>query len=386
VTVRVPVSPDVLGWALDRTHDPDAVTRAMPKVLEWLAGDSQPTVKQLASFATRTGTPFGYLFLPRPPDLQLPVPDFREGFEGADLGEPSPDLLATVHQSIRRQDWYRDYVIDNGLAEVEVVARASNMDPTQAAAARRADLNYEVDERRGNWNDQRKYLLRAFEELGGLTVATSMVENNNYRMLDPNEFRGFSLVDRLAPLVFINTNQTLNGQIFTLAHEFAHVWRGVGGVSLEDMRWKPQSEVERWCNDVASEFLVPEADLRQRFASVRRLDLVEQMERLARTYKCGTLVVLQAINRTGLRNFDDYGATYDDEVERLKAFSAGKDDRGRGQFLYNQPYRIGERLSRALIDDALGGRTTLSEAVRLMSLKSLTNFDNYTRHLNRAGA
>jgi len=386
VTVRVPVSPDVLGWALDRTHDPDAVTRAMPKVLEWLAGDSQPTVKQLASFATRTGTPFGYLFLPRPPELQLPVPDFREGFEGADLGAPSPDLLATVHQSIRRQDWYRDYVIDNGLAEVEVVARASNMDPTQAAAAMRADLNYEVDKRRGNWNDQRKYLLRAFEELGALTVATSMVENNSYRMLDPNEFRGFSLVDRLAPLVFINTNQTLNGQIFTLAHEFAHVWRGVGGVSLEDMRWKPQSEVERWCNDVASEFLVPEADLRQRFASVRRLDLVEQMERLARTYRCGTLVVLQAINRTGLRNFDDYGATYDDEVERLKAFSAGKDDRGHGQFLYNQPYRIGERLSRALIDDALGGRTTLSEAVRLMSLKSLTNFDNYTRHLNRAGA
>jgi Zn-dependent peptidase ImmA (M78 family) len=383
MAVRVPVSPDVLGWALDRAHDPGAVTDAMPKVLEWIAGDSQPTVKQLATFASRTGTPFGYLFLPRPPDLELPVPDFREGFGGETLGDPSPDLLAVVHQSIRRQDWYRDYAIDNALAEVEVVGSAEDMSPTEAAADMREVLGYEVHQRRGSWNDQRKYLLRAFEDLGGLTVATSMVENNTHRMLDADEFRGFSLVDRLAPLVFINTKQTLNGQIFTLAHEFAHVWRGVGGVSLEDMRWRPQSRVERWCNDAASEFLVPAEDLRDRFASVRSLDLVDQLERLARTYRCGTLVVLQAINRTGLRKFDDYEATYDDEVERLKALAADRDDGGSGQFLYNQPYRIGERLSRALIDDALGGRTALSEAVRLMSLKSLTNFDNYARYLSR---
>lgn len=60
--------------------------------------------------------------------------------------------------------------------------------------------------------------MRAFEDLGGLTVATSMVENNTHRLLDPEEFRGFTLVDGLAPLVFVNTRQTLNGQLFTLAH------------------------------------------------------------------------------------------------------------------------------------------------------------------------
>lgn len=384
MAVRVEVSPDVLGWALDRAHDPEAVTDAMPQVLRWIAGDSQPTVKQLATFASRTGTPFGYLFLPRPPDLELPVPDFREGFAGETLGDPSADLLAVVHQSIRRQDWYRDYAIDNGLAEVEVVGSAEDKPPAETAAEMRAALGYEVSQRRGSWSDQRKHLLRAFEDLGGLTVATSMVGNNTHRMLDPNEFRGFSLVDRLAPLVFVNTRQTLNGQIFTLAHEFAHVWRGVGGVSLEDLRWRPQNRVERWCNDVASEFLVPADDLRNRYAAVQHLTLVDQLEQLARTYRCGTLVVLQAVNRTGLRTFDDYGATYDDEVARLKALAVDRDEGGSGQFLYNQPYRIGERLSRALINDALGGRTTLSEAVRLMSLKSLTNFDNYARYLGQS--
>jgi Zn-dependent peptidase ImmA (M78 family) len=343
-------------------------------------------VKQLTSFASRTGTPFGYLLLARPPDLELPVPDFREGYEGADLGDPSPDLLAVVHQSIRRQDWYRDYAIENGLPEVEVVGRAEDMNPAEAAADMREVLRFDVADRRGSWNDQRRYLLRAFEGIGGLTVATSMVENNTHRMLDPDEFRGFSLVDRQAPLVFVNTRQTINGQIFTLAHEFAHIWRGIGGVSLEDLRWEPQNAVERWCNEVASAFLVPPDDLRQRYPGVSRLPLVDQLERLARAYKCGTLVVLQAINRAGLRHFGDFGATYDAERDRLRALAEEKDEAGSGQFLYNQPYRIGERLSRALIDDALGGRTPLAEAVRLMSLKSITNFDNYARYLGRAGA
>lgn len=385
MAVRVPVAPDVLGWALDRAPDPEAVAHAFPKIFEWIAGDAQPTLKQLTSFASRTGTPFGYLLLPRPPALELPVPDFREGFEGSDLGEPSSDLLAVVHQSIRRQDWYRDYATDNGLAEVEVVGVASDMSANDAAARMRSVLNYEVGQRRGSWNDQRKYLLRAFEDIGGLTVVTSMVENNTHRLLDPDEFRGFALVDRLAPLVFVNARQTINGQIFTLAHEFAHVWRGVGGVSLEDMKWEPQSDVERWCNAVASEFLVPSDDLRRRFPSVRQFSLVEQLETLARAYKCGTLVILQAVNRVGVREFDDFAATYDEERQRLRALAEESDGGAGGTFLNNQPFRIGERLSRALIGDALSGRTPLSEAVRLMSLKSLSNFDNYAQHLRRGG-
>ena len=385
--VRVPVAADVLEWALDRAPDPGAVTHAMPKVLEWMAGDSQPTVKQLTTFATRTGTPFGYLLLQRPPDLELPVPDFREGFDGEELGDPSADLLAVVHQSIRRQDWYRDYAIDNALPPVEQVGSGEDVSVVEVAADMRQALDYEVRQRRGSWSDQRKRLLRAFEDLGGLTVATSMVENNTHRMLDPEEFRGFSLVDPLAPLVFVNTRQTINGQIFTLAHEFAHVWRGVGGVSLEDLRWRPQSRIERWCNDVASEFLVPAEHLRERFVDVRHREHVEQLEVLARTYKCGTLVVLQALNRTRLRRFDDFEVAYDTEVARLRALSEDREDAsGSGQFLYNQPYRIGERFSRAIIDDALGGRTTLAEAVRLTSLKSLTNFDNYAAYLSGASA
>jgi Zn-dependent peptidase ImmA (M78 family) len=310
----------------------------------------------------------------------LPIEDFREGFVGDRYRDPSVNLLAVLHQSIRRQDWYRDYAIENGFGEVGVVGRAAEMSALEAAADMRTSLGYEVASRTGNWADQRKRLLNAFEALGGLTVVTSMVENNTHRPLDPEEFRGFSLVDDVAPLVFVNARQTINGQLFTLAHEFAHVWKGVGGISDEDPRHDPQSDVERWCNAVASEFLVPGADLRRRYSTVRSLSLTEQIDQLAGVYRCGTLVVLQAIRRERLRDFTDFQADYDAEVERLRGFERSETGSG-GQFLYNQPFRIGTRLSRALISVAMAGRTRFTDAVRLMSFKSMKNFDSYASYL-----
>jgi len=380
MTVRVSVSPDVLLWALDRAPDPNAVTTALPGIDRWVSGEIAPTVKQLHDFAARTGTAYGYFFLPAPPAIDLPIEDFREGFDGDRYRDPSVNLLAVIHQSLRRQDWYRDYATENGFGEVEIVGRGAGMSAREAAADMRRSLDYEVRSRTGNRTDQRKRLLNAFEALGGLTVVTSMVENNTHRPLDSEEFRGFSLVDAIAPLVFVNARQTINGQLFTLAHEFAHVWKGIGGISDEDPRYDPQSDVERWCNAVASEFLVPSADLRQRYSAVSSLRLTDQIDRLASAYRCGTLVVLQAIRRERLYDFDDFQGDYDAEVERLRGFDRSETGAG-GQFIYNQPFRIGTRLSRALISDAMAGRTRFTDATRLMSFKSMKNFDSYASYL-----
>lgn len=115
-----------------------------------------------------------------------------------------------------------------------------------------------------------------------------MVDNNTRRPLDEKEFRGFALVDDIAPLIFVNTHQTLNGQIFTLAHEFAHVWRGASGIGSEDPRTEGQSEIERWCNAVASEVLVPRDDLAPRHANVATAALTEALDTLAHDFHCGT--------------------------------------------------------------------------------------------------
>lgn len=383
MTLRVPVSPAVLTWAVDRSGSSvDDIVDTFPKFDDWVAGERKPTLHQLEKLAAAAGVPLGYFFLERPPQLELPIPDFREGYRGL-RDEPSSDLLAVLHQSIRRRDWYREYATDNGLPEVEVVGIAADWDPHDAAADMRDRLGFEVTQRRGNSDDIRKHLLLAFESLGGLTVATSMVGNNTRRLLDPDEFRGFALVDRLAPMIFVNTHQTLNGQFFTIAHEAAHIWRGASGISLEDPAAEPQSEVEKWCNAVASEFLVPEVELQERFPAVANLRLTDQLERMASVFRCGTLVILQALRRTGVRDFEDFDAEYQAERERVMALASSAAGSG-GNFYFNQPFRIGERLSRAIIRDAMQGNTAMSEAIRLMSLKSLSNFDKYAQHLGAA--
>lgn len=58
---------------------------------------------------------------------------------------------------------------------------------------------------------------------------------------------------------------------------------------------------------------------------------------------------------------------------------------GRGGNHYNVlPFRVGERLSRALIADTMEGRTPVSEAMRLMSMQSASTFDQYARRLGVA--
>lgn len=378
MTPRVAVAPAVLEWAADQANlDETVIGEAFPKWDEWIAGERQPTVHQVEEIAKRIGVPFGYLLLREPPRLELPIPDYRDGF-GGPVGQPTWNLRAVLNQSIQRQEWYKAYAQENLLPLVQFVGSVETMEPVQAAASMRQALRFEVAERSGNWNDTRRYLAHSFEDLGGLSVVTSMVGNNTRRLLDPDEFRGFSLVDDHAPLVFVNANQTLNGQIFTLAHEFAHIWSGSSGISLEDPAADPTSETEKWCNAVASEFLVPGGDLAQRYRSLGGLSLSLQLDRLAQVYRCGTLVALQAIHKYNLRHFDNFEAEYEAEVDRLSSISRSG---AGGNFYNNQPYRIGERFSRAIIADTLEGRTPISEAIGLMSIGSLSNFDKYAKHL-----
>ncbi len=72
---RVTVNAALLQWARDRSGLlPDVIELKFPKLVEWLAGVTQPILKQLESFAKATRTPLGMLFLDVPPDLPLPIP------------------------------------------------------------------------------------------------------------------------------------------------------------------------------------------------------------------------------------------------------------------------------------------------------------------------
>ena len=128
MSTRVPVNPDLLGWAMERAGvSADALVGKFPKLHEWLAGELAPTLKQLEAFATATHTAIGLLFLPQPPEEPLPIPDFRTLPE-ARLSRPSADLLDTIYLCQQRQAWYRDHQRLYGAEPLAFVGSASVTD------------------------------------------------------------------------------------------------------------------------------------------------------------------------------------------------------------------------------------------------------------------
>lgn len=381
MTVRVPVRGTLLAWAVERSRiAPDELFTKFPALGEWQEGSKQPTLKQLEKFALATHTPVGYLFLPEPPEESLPVPDFRT-IGDVEVGEASPDLLDTVYQCQQRQDWYRDYARLHREKPVPFVGTlTTSSDIVESARQMRETLNFAPSERGHTWSEALSRLIDHADQSRVLVMVNGIVGSNTHRKLDPQEFRGFALVDELAPLVFINGADTKAAQIFTLAHELAHIWLGQSAVSDADMEVPSTNPSERWCNQVAAEFLLPIVALRN--FTVDLDDLTEQLQSLAREFKVSTLVALRRIFDDGFLTRDQFRTAYDEEWDRILALMEERSGGpGGGNFYNTQPLRVSRRFARAIIEDTLEGQTLHRDAYQMLGFKKHSTFEELARHL-----
>src|SRR5690606_30157963 len=149
----------------------------------------------------------------------------------------------------------------------------------------RSALQFDVAtrERLPTWTDALRLFIRNADSLGVLVMVNGVVGSNNARKLDPEEFRGFALADELAPLIFVNGADAKAAQMFTLAHELAHLWLGQSAVSDLQPIVSPEHRIEAWCNSVAAEVLIPKTSLLQFFRGSE--PLLSESRRLARRYK-----------------------------------------------------------------------------------------------------
>lgn len=376
---RISVKPTLLKWAAKRARlTDDAAVRRFRKWPEWLSGEVHPTLRQLENFARLTHVPFGFFFLPEPPAIGLPVPDFRTMRDTA-LEEPSTELLDTIYLCQQRQDWFREYASLHGLPRVEWVGSLSADLPIERAASLvRKALGISIDARRelSTWTDALRQLIELAEQAGVLMMASSIVGSNPHRKLDVSEFRGFALVDDQAPLVFLNAGDSKAAQMFTLAHELAHIGLGESGVSDSQAGVVPDLAIERWCNQVAAEILMPLAELQH---SIERDESVTQtIQRLAREFKVSTLVALRRLFDAGQMDENTLWRTYRQELDRLKQYDRSS---GGGDFYRTLGARTGKRFARALVASTLEGQTLFQDAFRLLGVRKTETFYRAAREL-----
>ena len=384
MTVRVAVAPGLLRWAVERAGwDGETIGKRAPKLDEWVAG-RQPTLKQLEKFANDTHTPLGLLFLAEPPDEEVPIPDMRT-FGNAEVAKPSADMLDAIYLCQDRQQWYRGYAVEHGLAPLEFVGSATTNDhPVLVADRIRNILNFNVDDRAAfrNWEDALRRLIDRIESIDVLVMVSGIVGANTHRVLRPEEFRGFALADPVAPLIFVNGTDTKAAQIFTMIHELAHIWLGESALSDAAMKAAHGQEDELWCNQVAAEVLVPQALLRSDY---RGEPTTDELERLANRYRVSTLVVLKQLLTAQLLSWEGFENRYDEELDRVRAILAAR--RGEatgGNYYYTQPLRLSRQFARAVISSTFEGTTGYREAYRLLGTKKHETFENLAAELGVA--
>ena len=375
---RVSVRPELLRWAWERARfDPFEIEDRFPQYAAWERGEKQPTLKQLEKFAKATHTPIGYLFLHEPPEEQVPIPDFRTMADTV-VGPPSPDLLDTLYLCQQRQDWYREFtLLESGRPVLFVGSVHPGDDVVKVAEAMRRILGFDLEARRKmpTWTEALRRFIAQADGAGILVMVSGVVGSNNRRKLNPAEFRGFALADELAPLVFINGADTKAAQMFTLAHELAHIWIGQTALSNAGVSALPNRDVERWCNQVAAEFLVPMLAFKQELA--RNVELQDELNRLAKRFKVSTLVILRRMHDAGALDAGRYWALFQKELEKLKKVAKG----GGGDFYLTLGARVGKRFAQALVLSTLEGRSSFSEALRLLSFRKMSTFDELGRSL-----
>ena len=195
-------------------------------------------------------------------------------------------------------------------------------------------------------------------------------------MLDPQEFRGFALVDEWAPLVYVNSADTKAAQIFTLAHELAHIWVGQSALSNLEKTYAIDQRVEAFCNAVAAEYLVPMDDLRTRIAGIEEVDS-HLVRKLRLHYRVSDLVIIRRLHDAGIISRTAFNRKYLDKLEEYKVTKKSES----GNFHNSQPGQVGRRFGTALVASTLEGRTLYRDALALLDMKKESSFKELARNL-----
>lgn len=367
---RVNIPQERYRWAIERAgFKVDDYIRDHPKVAlsEWMTGEKAPTVKQLEKFAQNVKVPFGYLFLDTVPEESIPFPVFRG--EAGQSNHFDLNVYDTVNAIQRRQDWLEDYLVENEIETCNFVGSATLQIPIEETVAKlRKVLGLDSRWAFGLTKTEEavKEMTQALEEACVFVAYNGVVGNNTHRPLKVSECRGFALVNKVAPYIFVNSGDAPVAQLFTLVHEAAHLMLGVSA-GHADADTVPDDAIEQYCDAVAAEFLVP--------ATVLRTVWNSNIKDAARKFKVSELVVARRANALQLISKEEYKTFWQQYSNRSKY--TRKVGNG-GNYLLTSVKRVGRLFAIHIRNAVTDRKLSYTEAYRLTGLYG----DTYTEFMN----
>lgn len=366
------INPEILLWAcnrasLDSVALADKARIKHSKIEQWLNGLEKPTFNQAKSLAKALHIPFGYLFLDSPPkDIHTAIPDFRTISSGY-IDKISTNLSDIIADILRKQDWFRDYIQKNTGDENPFIGRFNaSASFIEVAKDITKHIGLDIDERNKIQSVDKFFdtLCERIERLGILVMKSGVVGNNTHRKLEVSEFRGIAFYDKFSPIIFINGNDARNAQVFTLAHELAHLWIGEGGISNISLEQNPNTysrNNELLCNNIAAEVLVPEKYLRKEWKTENTI--AENINKNSRTFRVSTTVIARRAYDLHLIRWEDYIKIYKSAnlQTNTKKTSGGN--------AYNTiPVRNSKTFTHAVLRSAYSNELLLRDAGKLLGI------------------
>jgi len=380
------IQQDLLLWAVERASATiDVLSKKLQvkedKIIKWLEGEDKPTFKQAQKLAKTLQIPFGYLFLSEIPKEELPLPDFRT-IKDEPTYHMSPIFKELLYDLDRKQRWFKDYVIENGGEPLPFVGKFS-LDSHKEAIV--ADIRRELDWNSGFQSSTKENYIssisKSAEKIGIVIMRSSYLGASTQKSLKVDEFRGLAISDEYAPLIFVNTADAKSAQIFTLAHELAHLWIGESAISDLQMFVNFNNQIEKFCNEIAAELLVPQKDFTILW---NHNDTIEDnTKRVSDRYLVSPIMVAKKAYDLKFISYIEYSNFYTKQMALWKAIKEKrkKEKTASGDYYRTTPVRLGRLFSESVVHSTLEGKLLYRDATKLLNMTEMSTFKNYAKEI-----
>lgn len=359
------INPDIISWAIKRSGlNMSDISKKLSikeeKLAEIEQGKASIAFGKAKQFANITDIPFGFLFLNEvPKEDKLALPDLRT-IDSEELSEPSQTLKGIIRLNQERVEWYRAYLSELGVEENAYVGSLSKVNINEMVSFLNEKLNVNKTK---DAQDYYRKLVKSIEALGIMVIQDSNLGHYT-KPLNIEEFRGFAIADDVAPLIFINTADSLNAQLFTLIHELAHILKGESGVS--DNSVSSVDPTEQFCNAVAGEFLVPKEEFAKQWNSLDENSLDIAFETLAKSFHVSRHVIARRAFTLSYINKQQY-ENYIHKIREEYLASRKKSDSGPSYYVVKNS-KLSSQLSQAVISQSFSGKMLYRDAGYILGM------------------